>query len=808
MVGLLPRKVLRDILASRWQFAAVVALVMLSVAMFIGAYGGYLSLRNSFDHSYVELGMADYWLQVDGVPQRAVAKLNAILGVTAEGRIVRDVLASVHEGSPEEVTVHVVSLPGNGQPVLNQIVLEEGGYFSGPYAREVLLHKKFASYHGFRSGDRITLDMDKSKAQFRVAGIVNSPEYLFTGPARNYGVVFMSKDSAEKLLDMKGYVNELALQIDDEAEKGATFERIGIALREYNIGRLEFKGSPTPLADRKTDVSRGYLTARVIGLKDQASDRILRMDLEAFSGIAIVFPVMFMSMAALTIYVLIGRLVQSQRPQIGVMKAVGYSRRQVLAHYLTYSLVIGVAGALAGAMAGLYLAGVFAQQYAEALNIPFVQVQVHWHVVLIGVLVTVAVCTVGGLLPALATANLRPAQSLRPPLPGQGARRLLERLLPTPGWLPMPAKLALRNLVRNPYRSLFLVMGTAFAVSLVLSSAVFLDSIGLLKDIQFNRIEAYDAKVYFKGIGSTGRYFESEFWTGVNESEPLLETPYRFRHEGHSEDSTLIGLPPDQDLTQLFNARNQALQVEKGRLLLTPFLRKQLKVEVGDPVDLEPINGVVGVKRVVVGGFVEQPFDNGGYLPLEEVQQLLKAPGAATGFMVGLDEAEGSPEVVRRLYELPETRTVEFKAESRRFTDEVLKFYYYFTGFMLVFGLALGIMIVFSGITVSVDERLLEMGTLRTIGAGMKQVAGMITIESLVLSGLGIAAGVPLGNRLADYFANMYQAEDFNLPITIFPQTYVLTVLGLLLVLVLSELPSLRRISRLKLASVIRQWMA
>lgn len=809
-MGLLVRKLFRDIRAAKWQFAAVISLVAMSVAMFIGAYGGYLSLDTSFNYSYKELAMADYWIELDEAPLRAVSKLNAIPGVTAEGRIVKDIQVSVHEGSPERIIGHIVSLPGRDGPVLNRVVVEEGDYFSGPYAREALLNKKFANFHGFVPGDWITLKIGDDRSPFKVVGIVNSPEYFFTGPERSYGVIFMPRDNAEKLLDMKGYVNELAIQLNgDRADEWATaesFREIGMALREYNVGRLEFKDNPTPLETRKTDISRGVYTARVIAQKDHPSDRILRMDLEAFSRLAIIFPIMFMSMAALTIYVLIGRLIQSQRPQIGVIKAIGYSRGQVLWHYLGYALVIGVGGTAVGIIGGLYLAGVFAGQYAESLNIPFVQVDIHWPVLALGALVAVAICTIGGLLPALATASMRPAQSLRPPLPGGGARHILERLLPAPGWLPMSARLGLRNVVRNPYRSLFLVMGAAFAVSLVLSAAVFLDSMDTLLDLQFNYIEAYDAKVGFGGVGAASRALESGRWDGVDASEPFLEAPYRFRNGSRSQDSVLIGLSPEQNLSRLFYGRNEPVELETGKLLLTPFLRKQLGVAVGDTVELEPINGVVGVKTVVVGGFVERPMGNAGYLPLEEVRALLKAPGAASGFMVDTGKEEPPPALVRRFYDMPETRMVELKAENRRFSEDVMRFYYAFTGFMLAFGVALGTMIVFSGITVSVDERLLEMGTLRTIGAGLKQVTAMITVEGLVLSSLGIGLGIPLGNWLAGYFANMYQAEDFNLPITIFPRTYVLTVLGLLAVLLLSELPSLQRVSRLKLASIIRQW--
>ncbi len=84
----------------------------------------------------------------------------------------------------------------------------------------------------------------------------------------------------------------------------------------------------------------------------------------------------------------------------------------------------------------------------------------------------------------------------------------------------------------------------------------------------------------------------------------------------------------------------------------------------------------------------------------------------------------------------------------------------------------------------------------------------MITIENLILGGLGIALGLPLGKRLALSFFDLAQSEEFTMSANIFPSTYLVTALALLLVLLVSQIPSLRYISRLNLASATKDWTA
>ena len=96
----------------------------------------------------------------------------------------------------------------------------------------------------------------------------------------------------------------------------------------------------------------GIRTAYMTERKNLPVVQILRQDLESFATLAFLFPLLFLTMASLTIYVLLNRLVESQRIQIGLMRAMGYSQRTVMLHYLGFAIMVGSVGSLTGVVAG------------------------------------------------------------------------------------------------------------------------------------------------------------------------------------------------------------------------------------------------------------------------------------------------------------------------------------------------------------------------------------------------------------------------------------------------------------------------
>jgi putative ABC transport system permease protein len=815
MVGLsrLQRKLFRDIAAAKAQYGAVTIVVVLGVAIFVASFAAYQNLYSSYESSYQRLSMADYWISVDTISKKAASEMNEISGVTAQGRIVGEVVIDLEKDSGERVAGRVISLPSIAHPRVNDVHVEKGNYFTPGATREILLEKHFAEYHNLKPGDLLTLKLRDVRAHFQITGIVTSPEYIwvaknaqepFTSP-RNFGVLFIPEAEVEAMFSLKGAVNEIDLIVDSNADTSQVFNEIRQILRKNYIDRLTSQDEPLAISTRRVDIFKGVRTAHMIARKDHVGDRLLRLDLEGFREIAELFPALFLAMSALAIYILLNRLIESQRIQIGLMRALGYGKARVVGHYLSFAVVVGTLGSLLGGGLGYALASVLTREYAAELKVPFVTVEHHWGIVAVGMLVGIFTPVVAALLPAMATSRMRPAEAMRPAAPIAGHRTLPEVLFPFLARLPQILKLPMRNIFRNLRRSFFLAAGVASAIILILVSMAFIDAIQTTLNTQFERLQSFDARVIFKGTGSAETASFVSHLQGIQQAEAVLEWPYRIRHGNKVSDSSILGLPHQSSMYHLLTTDGTPIDVAENGILLTQSLKKKLNVEVGDEVQLEPITGTVGQTEKRLVGFVDEPLGSRAFLPLEDVQSMIRKQGVASGVLLRFN-GEPSDRLLERIYNLPQTASIEFASETRQFVDQLMSFFYVFIGVMLTMGVALGLSIVFNGVTINVLERRREFAVMRAVGMSRSRLSLILTLENLATGLLGVLIGVPAGRYVANFFLSTFETDIFSLSTIILPRTYVIAILSALVILLVSQIPAIRQVYRLSLSTATKTW--
>ncbi|UCG83986.1 MAG: ABC transporter permease, partial [Dehalococcoidia bacterium] len=457
----LRRKLLRDLSASKGLFLAVTAVIILGV-MFFGATSiGYQNLKQSYDYSYDELRFADFTIKVKEAPVEAVEELESIEGVASvTGRVNADIALALPGAESKRVLARVISLPADNRPAVNNVNLEEGSYFEAGDSDVLLVEKSFAEHHELEPGGNVILIADGRETTFGITGIVTSPEYIW--PAKNrqeilssaetFGVVFVTEDAAIGLTGSSS-INEFAFIVEQDADRDAI------------------------IAEAKQRLRTNSTIMDVVPREDQPSNTAVSMDLEEMGEFSEVFPLLFLIVGALATYIFLTRIVHNQRPQIGLMRAIGYTRRQVLIHYLSFALTIGVTGAIVGTIAGYLLSEVVTRFYVGILGLPYTQIQIQWLPIGEGLVLGIIPCAIAGIIPAYAASRLSPAEAMRIPAPAAGRKLLLEKVFPFLTRMSSVWKIPLRNIFRNRRRSLYTIIGVTFGISLILVSAAFIDSI-------------------------------------------------------------------------------------------------------------------------------------------------------------------------------------------------------------------------------------------------------------------------------------------------------------------------------------------
>ena len=443
----LNRKLFRDLWRIKGQASAIGAVIAVGVLMLVMMTGLVTSLDETRRTYYERYRLADVFVPVNRAPEHRIAELAAIPGVSsAEGRVVGSALIDL-PGRDLPLQAQAVSLPDFGTPRLNDIYLTDGRRLESDHADEILLLKSFATANGLSPGDSLSVTMNGKQRSLRIVGLAQAPEFLYTtAPGElitddtRFGVIWMSRTALAAAYDMDGAFNEALLSIGLNSRLPAVLDAADRVLEPY-----------------------GGLGA--YGREDQTSNRFVSEEIDGLRATSTGVPPIFLAVAAFLLYIVISRLVESEREQIGLIKAFGYTDFEVGLHYFKFIIAIAAGGAAAGCLFGIAAGRAMINLYLEYYKFPFLIFQLDPASFITGFLVSVGAASAGGILVLRRVFALSPASAMRPPSPPDYSRtgrfgRILNSVLD------QPSRMVLRRLTRQPGRMIGAMIGIAAGMAL------------------------------------------------------------------------------------------------------------------------------------------------------------------------------------------------------------------------------------------------------------------------------------------------------------------------------------------------------
>ena len=343
----LDRKLLRDLWHLRGQALAIAAVIMGGVATLVMSLSTYDALVTTRDRFYAEGRFADVFANLKRAPEPVADRLRELPGVERlETRVVAGVKLEV-AGFSDPITGLVVSVPDEGEPLLDAPYLKRGRMVRPGDADEVVVSDSFADAHRLEPGDRLAAIIEGKRKVLTVAGVAVSPEYVYQiAPGamfpdfKRYGVLWMGRDALAAAYDMQGAFNDVALKLSRDADVREVIDRVDEVLDRY--GGTGSYARP-----------------------DQLSNRFLSEELKQLKTTATLFPAIFLGIAAFLLDVVVSRLVALQREQVAILKAFGYSNLAVGAHYVKLVMVVVLIGVGAGVALGAWFGQGLSNVYAE-----------------------------------------------------------------------------------------------------------------------------------------------------------------------------------------------------------------------------------------------------------------------------------------------------------------------------------------------------------------------------------------------------------------------------------------------------------
>jgi len=303
----LDRKLFRDLWHMRGQVVTVALIVASGIATYVTMRGAYESVERAQQQQYARFHFADVFAQLKRAPNSLATEIESIPGVAVvQTRVVVEVNLDI-PGLNEPAVGRLISIPERSGPMLNDLFLRRGRYIEPGRRDEVLVSEAFSSANGLEVGSSLSAVINGRWERLHVVGIALSPEYVYEirgaevfPDNKRFGVLWMSREALGPLFNMEGGFNDISLALAPGANEAEVIGRLDKILEPY--GGLGAYG-------RADQISHRFLTDEI------AQDRI--------TGIFV--PSIFLGIAAFLIHVVLSRLVSTQRNNIGLLKAFGYS---------------------------------------------------------------------------------------------------------------------------------------------------------------------------------------------------------------------------------------------------------------------------------------------------------------------------------------------------------------------------------------------------------------------------------------------------------------------------------------------------
>ena len=570
--------------------------------------------------------------------------------------------------------------------------------------------------------------------------------------------------------------------LDGEEELQQAKKDLEEGRKEYEDARAEFEEEIAD-AQQKIDDAREELADiknpdyYVLNRNTNIGYACFDNDTSIVAAVSDVFPVFFFLVAALICVTTMNRMVEEQRTQIGVLKALGYGNAAIMGRFMFYAGSAAAVGAVIGVAGGTWL---FPKTIWEGYRIMYDLGEISYLFngwLAAGSLVAALFCSVGAaFFSCRYELYSAPANLIRPKAPRNGKRIFLERITFIWNRLKFLHKVSVRNMIRYKKRFFMMILGISGCAALLVAGFGIRDSVVNIADRQYDEIQIYDI-----GITFDEALTETDMEDMAGQTESLL-TGMAYRYE-ESVDLDFKGKTKSLYMVIPENVEEMKgfldLHTEKGekipypgegQAVITAKAAESMGIKAGDEVLLRD-NDMNSIK-VKITGLCENFVYNYIYISKETYQtQIGSMPAYKSAYAVVAEETDIHG-AAAQISDLDNVLSVSATVDMRERIGTMMQSMDYIIALIILCAGCLAFIVLYNLTNINITERIREIATIKVLGFYARETADYVFRENLMLTGLGAAVGLLLGKWLHWFIMHNINIDMISFKNYVSPASY------------------------------------
>lgn len=626
-------------------------------------------------------------------------------------------------------------------------------------------------------------------------------------------------DGEKQLAAAKQELSSQEKQLNEQEQKLADAEK------ELADGQKEYEDGLQTLDEKTADAKEEIADAQkqideiqepdvyVLGRDTNIGYASYENDSMIVAGIAKVLPFFFFLVAALVCMTTMNRMVEEQRTQIGVLKALGYSEARIMGKYLFYAGSAAWIGSVIGFLIGstifptviwnaykiMYHMGDYELMFDPGLAAASLAVAL-----LCSVGVTWLTCR----YELMSTA----ANLIRPKSPKSGRRVWLEHIPLLWNHMSFLTKVSVRNVFRYKQRFFMMVIGIGGCTALLVTGHGIKDTIADIADMQYEEVQLYDMSATLKeGYPDADAADFSELTGALSGSSkdwmPFCEISMDLTGRSGVKTANVV-IPQDTGAAQEYIR----LRTEEGEdipwpgeeeAVISAKLARKCGIRVGDTVTLRTEDGeklkvkVTALSRNYIYNYVyispeTWELDNGS------------DPVYKSIYIHASEGAQENRELSEKLLACDVVSAVAVNADMLSQINKMMGSLDAVVLLVILCAGALAFIVIYNLTNINITERIREIATIKVLGFRPKETAAYVFRENVVLTALGTIVGLGAGICLHRFVIANIDVDMVTFQPRVLPFSFVKSILLTFVFMVIVDVVMYLKLERINMAESLK----
>ncbi len=731
-------------------------MAFLGVYVFAGFGAESFGFEETASTYYGETNLADGWIYASDLDDDFVDKVNALSSTNdSERKLIVNSIADF-DNDPD-ITLHFL-----GDDDISKFYLVYGEEFNLSDGDGVWLDIRFAESKNLTVGDNISFTFEGMTIEKEIKGLGYSPEHLYQ----------TSDSSMIPDYDKMGfaYMSYKAFPISDVP---------------YDVLLVKYDGNSSNYEKQvDNDLTRDY--SSFLPRAQHPSFAEFQDETEQHQMMTDVIPVIFIIISMLTLLTTMTRIINNQRMQIGVLKALGFKNRTIMFHYISYGFWMVLAGSILGLILGpLTLPPIMFEEMADLYSIPY------W---LTGfnisfIFVTVLMVVLAALISYLACRNIvneSPSSAIRPKVPKVSTSGFLEKL----GlWkkFSFNVRWNYRDAKRNKFRALMSIVGVLACTLIIVASFGCMDGFDEMKEWSYDDINHYSSKLVLEENATVSQI---DYIAEDVGGEKLMESSIEIK-SGDVKKSGVITVLDDNKLYTPTDDDKNPIKISDNEVSISKKMAQLLDVKEGDTVKWH-IMGSDEWVSTKVGNIHSDPTSQGIIVTKEKLDDL--GLNYTVSSIISSDNVDKNYSGVKTIF------SMDSLTDS---WDDMMESSMTIIYLLAVFASLLSVIVLYNLGLLSFTEIKREFATLKVLGFKSSQLRKLLLTQNLWFTTIGFVIGVPLGREVLQYLWGT-MGDSFYLKATISIKTLIITFIITYVVSILVNLMFSGKIKKLNMVESLK----